>query len=180
MDTKIPKAVSRAQAASLELFTNAGNAVLNGASQIAPLGLDAVRGALNEAATLAHTLQHAKTPQDLVNLQSNFAETVRENATTFGRSVYEIASETQAKLQALVDAHVSELQSHVSEAIEQAGSVMPANANGVTDFFKSIATANVKSYQDAAEALRKTAEATVSKTVAAVAPAAAAARKTKA
>jgi phasin family protein len=178
MQTNVPKAFTRAQTASLELFTNAGNTVLNSAGKIAPLGLEAIRSALNEAATLANTVQHAKTPQDLVNLQSNFAESVRDNATTFGRTVYEIATETQTKLQSLFDAHVSEFQATVNEAIEQTSSMFPSSAGGMADFFKSIAVANAKTYQDATETLRKTAEATVSKTVDAVAPAAA--RKGKA
>lgn len=177
MQASLPQAFTRAQAAQIELLTALGHTLLNGASQLAPLAIDVARGTLTEAALFASSLPGAKTPQDLVTAQGNFADALRDSATRYSRTAYEISSDTQTKLGKLVDTHVAELQQTVTEAIEQVGSAAPSGANGLVDMLKSIATASASSYQEAAKTLRQAAEATVATATAATASAAPSARK---
>jgi len=83
MQATLPKAFTDAQAAYLEIFTATGKAILDSASQLTPLSIETVRGTLNDAATLATTLPGAKTPQDVVTLNSNFADALRDTATAY-------------------------------------------------------------------------------------------------
>ena len=138
MQATLPKSFTDAQAAYLELFTAAGKAVLDSATQLTPLGIETVRGTLNEAATLATTLPAAKTPQDVVTLNSNFVDALRDSATAYTRSVYEIAAETQSTLTRLVEGHVAKVQETVQEAISQATAGAPTGAVNVADFFKLV------------------------------------------
>lgn len=176
MQVSLPKNVTEAQTAAVDLITATGHAVLNGVAEIAPLSVETARNVFNEAATLATTLPAVKTPQDLVTLNTNYLEALRDSATSYSRSVYEVASETQAKLNSLFEAHVSELQKGVHKAIEEAASHAPAGANGVVDFLKSFTTASVNSFQEASNTLRKATETAVANATAAPA---AAARKGK-
>ncbi len=175
MQATLPKAFTDSQAAYLELFTATGKAVLDSASQITPLSIETVRGALNEVATLATTLPGAKTPQDVVTLNSNFADALRDSTTAYTRSVYEIAAETQGTLTRLVESHVASFQESIQSAISQATAGAPSSATGVADFFKQFAAAGASSYEQATKALRQAAETAVSRSV----PTPAAARKGK-
>jgi len=175
MQATLPKAFTDAQAAYLEIFTATGKAILDSASQLTPLSIETVRGTLNDAATLATTLPGAKTPQDVVTLNSNFADALRDTATAYSRSVYEIAAETQSTLTSLVEAHVAKVQETVQEAISQATAGAPSGATTVTDFFKQFAAAGASSYEQATKALRQAAETAVSRSV----PTPAAPRKAK-
>lgn len=81
---------------------------MESAQKLVKLQLEASRMFVEENARNAKSLAQARTPEDVMALRAKFAESGFAKAMEYSRSLYEIASETQAEFKQIVEQRVAE------------------------------------------------------------------------
>jgi len=105
---KLPEQLTSAHQASVETLMTIANAAFGGVERLAALNLNAVRSLLEDSTTNARALIAVKDAQGLVSLQTQLAQPGLNRATVYSRSLYQIATETQKTLSAVIKTQVSE------------------------------------------------------------------------
>ena len=138
------------------------NTALASAERIAALNLDTARSALEDTVSGVQSVIGAKDPQAALAAQSSLAHPAVEKAVAYGRSVYEITTQTQQELTKMVEAQIGSFQKSVAGMLEMAAKSAPVGSEGaVTAIQSAIAAANsafgnmnavTKQFADAAQA----------------------------
>ena len=105
---KLPEQFASANRASVETLVTLANAAFGGVERLAALNLNAVRSLLEDSTTSVRALVEVKDAQDLASLQTRLAQPGIDKAAVYSRSLYQIATETQETLSAVIKNQVSE------------------------------------------------------------------------
>ncbi len=151
-----------ANKATVDSLLSVANTALASAERIAALNLNTARSTLEDTASNVQTVLGAKDPQAALAAQAALAQPAVEKAVAYGRSVYEITSETQQELAKMVEAQFGDFQKSVASMVEMAAKSAPAGSEGaVAAIQNAIAAANsafgnmnsvAKQFADAAQA----------------------------
>jgi phasin family protein len=151
-----------ANKATVDSLLSVANTALASAERIAALNLNTARSTLEDTASNVQTVLGAKDPQAAMAAQAALAQPAVEKAVAYGRSVYEITSETQQELAKMVEAQFGDFQKSVASMVEMAAKSAPAGSEGaVAAIQNAIAAANsafgnmnsvAKQFADAAQA----------------------------
>ncbi|MCK6391224.1 MAG: phasin family protein [Azonexus sp.] len=151
-----------ANKATVDSLLSVANTALASAERIAALNLSTARAALEDTASGVKTVMGAKDPQAALAAQNALAQPAVEKAVAYGRSVYEITSQTQQELAKMVEAQFGDFQKSVATMLETAAKSAPAGSEGaVAAIQNAIAAANsafgnmnsvAKQFADAAQA----------------------------
>ena len=132
-----------ANKATVDSLLSVANTALASAERIAALNLNTARSSLEDTASNVQAVLGAKDPQAALAAQSAMAQPAVEKAVAYGRSVYEITSETQQELAKMVEAQFGEFQKSVAGMVEMASKSAPAGSEGAVAAIQSaIAAAN--------------------------------------
>lgn len=116
----VPEQLTSANKAGVETLVTIANTAFSGAERLAALNLNAVRTLLEESTANTRALLSVKDVQELVSLQTTLAKPGLEKASTYSRSVYQIAAETQEALSEVVEGRVTELAKNAGKAFKKA------------------------------------------------------------
>lgn len=116
----VPEQLTSANKAGVETLVTIANTAFSGAERLAALNLNAVRTLLEESTANARALLAIKDMHELVSLQTKLAQPGLKKASTYSRSVYQIAAETQGALSEVVEGKVTELAMNASKAFKKA------------------------------------------------------------
>ena len=151
-----------ANKATVDSLLAVANTALASAERIAALNLNTARSALEDTASNVQTVLGAKNPQEVLAAQSALAQPAVEKAVAYGRSVYEITSQTQQELAKLVESQYGDFQKSVASLLDTAAKSAPVGSEGAVAAIQSaIAAANsafgnlnayAKQFADAAQA----------------------------
>jgi phasin family protein len=151
-----------ANKATVDSLLAVANTALASAERIAALNLDTARSALEDTVTGVQSVIGAKDPQAALAAQSSLAQPAVEKAVAYGRSVYEITTQTQQELAQMVEAQIGSFQKSVAGMVDLAAKSAPAGSEGAVAAMQSaIAAANsafgnmnavAKQFADAAQA----------------------------
>jgi phasin family protein len=151
-----------ANKATVDSLLSVANTALASAERIAALNLNTARSSLEDTASNVQAVLGAKDPQAAMAAQAALAQPAVEKAVAYGRSVYEITSETQQELAKMVEAQFGDFQKSVASMVEMAAKSAPAGSEGaVAAIQNAIAAANsafgnmnsvAKQFADAAQA----------------------------
>lgn len=151
-----------ANKATVDSLLAVANTALASAERIAALNLDTARSALEDTASSVQSVIGAKDPQAALAAQSSLAQPAVEKAVAYGRSVYEIAAQTQQELAQMVEAQIGSFQKSVAGMVDLAAKSAPVGSEGAVAAMQSaIAAANsafgnmnavAKQFADAAQA----------------------------
>lgn len=151
-----------ANKATVDSLLAVANTALASAERIAALNLDTARTALEDTVSGVQSVIGAKDPQAALAAQSSLAQPAVEKAVAYGRSVYEITTQTQQELAQMVEAQIGSFQKSVAGMLEMAAKSAPVGSEGaVTAIQSAIAAANsafgnmnavTKQFADAAQA----------------------------
>ena len=157
-----PEQFAAANKATVDSLLSLANTALASAERIAALNLNTARSALEDTASGVQTVLAAKDPQAAFAAQKSLAQPAVDKAVAYGKSVYEITSETQQELAKMVEAQFSQFQKSVAGMVELAAKSAPAGSEGaVAAIQNAIAAANsafgnmnavAKQYTEAAQA----------------------------
>ncbi len=151
-----------ANKATVDSLLAVANTALASAERIAALNLNAARSALEDTASGVQSVLSAKDPQAAFAAQKALAQPAVDKAVAYGKSVYEITSQTQQELAKMVESQFGDFQKSVAGLVDLAAKSAPAGSEGaVAAIQNAIAAANsafgnmnavAKQFADAAQA----------------------------
>jgi phasin family protein len=153
-----PEQFAAQQQANAALALNAFHILIGGAEKLAHLNLATVRQMLGDGAKAARALSEVKGLQDLG--AAGLAEPRVDALVSYSRSIYEIAAETQADLNKLVEARFAGLNQDFMAQLEQASKSAPAGSEAAMAMFKTSVAAANSAYDTLSKAAKQVAEAT--------------------
>ena len=118
-----------ANKATVDSLLAVANTALASAERIAALNLNTARSALEDTASGVQTVLAAKDPQAAFAAQKSLAQPAVDKAVAYGKSVYEITSETQQELAKMVEAQFGEFQKSVTKMVDLAAKSAPAGSD---------------------------------------------------
>lgn len=128
---------------AVENMLTMANTMFASTERLAALNLNVARTAMEDSAATTKALFQVKDPQALVSLTSELTQPGLEKIAAYSRSVYEILNETNQEITKAVEAHVGELNSTISTALDQVAKSGPAGSDVAVNAVKSaIAAAN--------------------------------------
>ncbi|MBL8540992.1 MAG: phasin family protein [Betaproteobacteria bacterium] len=127
---------------------------MDSAERMMKLQLDAARTSFEENSKTAKALADTKDPQQLMSLRTKLAEQSVEKMLSYCKSVYEVASATQAEVSRLLEQAMTSHSGEVMEAIEKVMKATPgAGSEAAVAAFKTAMSAT----QNAMESMTKAA-----------------------
>ncbi len=132
-----------ANKATVDSLLAVANTALASAERIAALNLNTARSALEDTASGVQTVLTAKDPQAAFAAQKSLAQPAVDKAVAYGKSVYEITSQTQQELAKMVEAQFGEFQKSVTQMVDLAAKSAPVGSEGAVAAIQSaVAAAN--------------------------------------
>jgi phasin family protein len=164
--------------ANLEIAARFAGVALQGAERMFDLQLKAAKTAFADTVEGAKALAAVKDLQQLAALKDNLAQPSIEKATAYAKSVYDVATETQAEIGKLVEEQVADFNKQVVAALDKLVKTAPAGSEvGIAAVKSAIAAVN-SAYDNLSKVAKQVTEATQSN-FEAVAKQAAGAKKAK-
>jgi phasin family protein len=148
--------------ANLEAAIKFAGVALQGAERILDLQLKAARSALADSVENAKTIAAVKDLQQLAALKDTMAQPTIEKATAYAKSVYDVATATQAEFGKLVEEQVAEFNKQVVAALDKMVKTAPAGSEvGIATLKSAIAAVNA-SYENLSKVAKQFTEVTQS------------------
>jgi phasin family protein len=174
--TAIPEQFSALGKAQLDAALRFATVAAESAEKLVDLQLKTARTAFSDGAKNVKAFSEVKDVAELPAWSSANMQPGIDKATTYARSLYDLASGTQSEINALLEGQVAEFNKQLSAALEAAVKAAPAGSEALIPSFKSvIGTAN-SVYESIAKAGKQLAAMTEAN-LATVAPAATRAKK---
>ena len=123
------------------LFGVAGQA-LEGAEQLAVLNVQTVKTLMAESQENALAILSAKSPAELITLQTSVMQSAPQKALAYGRQVQQIMTNATAGQRAAVEAQVADAQAKFLEAVNGALQNAPGTENILALAKSAVAAAN--------------------------------------
>jgi phasin family protein len=129
--------------ANLEVAARFAGVALQGAERLLDLQLKAAKSAFADSIESAKALAAVKDMQEFAALKDNVAQPSIERATAYAKSVYDVATATQAEFGKLIEEQFSEFNKQVVTALDKLVKTAPAGSEvGIAAIKSSIAAVN--------------------------------------
>lgn len=162
---------------SLEAALTLANITLQSTERLMGLQLKTAKEALDQSMKSAKALSDVRNVQDLVALQSVATQPGMEKVMEYSRTLYEVASDTQARINKVMEARMAEFSGDFMAAVDKAVKTAPAGSETAFAAFKSAMAAANSAYDTMSRAARQATDAAASNAVAQVAQVAKVAKK---
>ena len=156
----VPEQLVAANKSNLDAVIRITAATLQAAERLFDLQLSAAKTSLAENTTNAKALIAAKDAQEVMALQSTIAEPAFEKALGFSRSLYEVASETQAEITKLFEEHAAEFNKAVASSLDKVVKTAPVGSDFAVAAVKSAMAAANTVYGNMSKTAKQVAELT--------------------
>ena len=148
--------------ANLEIAARLAGVALQGAERMLDLQLKAAKSAFADGIENAKTFAAVKDVREFAALKDNVAQPSIEKATAYAKSVYDVATATQAEVGKLVEAQFAEFNKQVVTTLDQLVKTAPAGSEvGIAAFKSGIAAVN-SAYDNMSKVAKQFTEATQS------------------
>lgn len=163
--------------ANLEAAMKFAGVAIEGAEKVIDLQLKAAKAAFADSFEGAKALASVKDFQQLAALKDNMAQPSIEKATAYAKSLYDVATETQAEFGKLVEAQVAVFNKELVSGLDKLVKTAPAGSEvGIAAVKSSIAAVN-SAYDNLTKVAKQLAQATQSNLEAAATQATATVKK---
>jgi phasin family protein len=138
-----PEQVQAANKANVEAILAVATSQFAAIEKFATLNANAVKAAFEDSIANTRALAGAKDVQEFVNLQATFAQPAIEKAIAYSKSVYEVATQTNAELSKVAERRIAEWNENFVSLLDKAAKNAPAGSDvAVTAVKQMIAAAN--------------------------------------
>jgi len=156
----MPDQFAASNKANIESALTVANSAFASVERLAALNLNVARSLLEESIANTKALLGAKDIQELMNLQTSFAQPLVEKAVAYNRSVYEIATQSQEEVSKLVEGQIAELNKNLATALDKAAKSAPAGSDVAVAAVKSAIAAANSAFDSVSKAAKQVAEMT--------------------
>jgi phasin family protein len=136
-------------------FSALANTAFAGFHKLAEFNLATAKESLAGSLDSVEALVSVKSPQDLLAVQSALIKPLAEKAATYGRTVYEIASQTQAELSKAAEGRFADGQKSVEAAVAAMTKNAPAGSEAMVAAIKSAFSTSQQVMQQAQAAAKQ-------------------------
>jgi phasin family protein len=153
-----PEQLAGVNKATVESMLTLANTAFASAERLAALNLNTARTMLEDSVANAKAMLAVKDLQELMSLQSAFAQPIVEKAVAYSRSVYEISAQTQEEVSKVFEAQFAEMNKNVAAALDKAAKSAPAGSDVAVAAVKSAIAAANSAYDSMTKAAKQVAE----------------------
>ena len=138
-----PEQIQSTSKANVEALLSVAATQFSALEKLATLSSSVLKSAFEDTIANARAIAGAKDAQEFFSLQASFAQPAIDKAITYSKSVYEVATQTNAEFSKLAEKHVAEWNHNFVSLLDQAVKNAPAGSDvAVTAVKQMIAAAN--------------------------------------
>ena len=141
--------------ANLELAVRFAGIALEGAERMLEVQLKAAKSAFAEGVQQAKALAEVKDLQEFAQLKHSLAQPALEKATSYVKSVYDVAAATQTEIGKLVEEQVAEFNKHVVTGLDKIVKTAPAGSEVAVAAMKSAISAVNSAYDNLSKSAKQ-------------------------
>ena len=150
-----PEQFAALNKAGLEAATRFANVALGGAERLLDIQLKTAKAMLADSVDSVTTLAAVKDLQQFADVKDSVAQPAFEKAAEYMKSVYEIASETQAEFGKLIEQQFAGLNKQFVVALDKFAETAPAGSEvGISALKSAIVTGNA-AYENLTKAAKQ-------------------------
>lgn len=146
--------------ANLEAAVRFAGIALEGAERMLEVQLKAAKSVFADGVQQAKALAETKDLQEFAQIKNTLAQPTLEKATSYVKSVYDVAAATQSELSKLFEEQVSEFNKHVVTGLDKAVKSAPAGSEVAVAAVKSVISAINSTYDNVSKSAKQFAEMT--------------------
>ena len=158
--------------ANLEAAVRFSGIALEGAERMLEVQLKAAKSVFADGVQQAKALAETKDLQEFAQIKNTLAQPTLEKATSYVKSVYDVAAATQSEISKLFEEQVSEFNKHVVTGLDKVVKSAPAGSEVAVAAVKSVISAINSTYDNVSKSAKQFAEMTQANVEAATTPAA--------
>lgn len=141
--------------ANLEAAVRFAGIALEGAERLFEVQLKAAKTAFAEGVQQAKALAEVKDLNELVTLKGQLAQPSLEKATSYAKSVYDVAASTSTEIGKLLEEQASEFNKHVVASLDKMVKSAPAGSEVAVAAVKSGLSAVSSAYDNLTKASKQ-------------------------
>ena len=153
-----PEQIQATTKANVDAMLSLATSQFAAIEKFASLNANAVKAAFEDSIANARALAGAKDVQELVNLQSTFAQPAIEKAIAYSKSVYEVATETNSELSKVAERRVSEWNEGFVTLLDKVSKNAPAGSDVAVAAIKSMLAAGNSAYDNLTKVAKQATE----------------------
>jgi phasin family protein len=153
-----PEQIQAAGKANVETMLSFAATQFAAMEKLATLNANAVKSAFEDSLSNTRALFGAKDVQEFMNLQSTLATPAIEKAIAYSKSVYEVASETNAELSKVAEKRAAEWNENFSALLDKAVKNAPAGSDVAVAAVKSMIAAANSAYDNMSKVAKQATE----------------------
>jgi phasin family protein len=143
-----PEQIQATNKANVEAILAVANAQFAALEKLATLNANTVRSAFEDSIANTRALLGAKDMQELVSLQNTFGQPAVEKAIAYSKSVYEVATTTNAELTKVAERRVAEWNENFVSLLDKVSKNAPAGSDVAVAAVKSMLAAANSAYDN--------------------------------
>ncbi|TNF58175.1 MAG: phasin family protein [Burkholderiales bacterium] len=144
-----------ANKANLEALEGAATKAMAGVEKLVELNLAASKAALGESFVYAQAVMSAKTPQELLTIQTGLFQPMAEKSAAYFQHVQGIATEGNAEFVKQIEANLAEAQKAMGASVEQMVKNAPAGSEAAVAAFQTALSNGQKAVEQTQAAIKK-------------------------
>ena len=153
-----PEQIQAATKANVEAVLAVASTQFAVLEKLASINANAMKTAFEDSIANARALIGAKDAQELVNLQSSFAQPALEKAISYSRSVYEVATGANAELSKVAEKRVAEWNENFVSVLDKVTKNAPAGSDVAVAAVKSMLAAANSAYDNFSKVTKQATE----------------------
>ena len=143
-----PEQIQAATKANVEAILSLAATQFAAIEKFANLNANAVKAAFEDTIANARALAGAKDVQELVSLQSTFAQPAIDKAIAYSKSVYEVSAQTNTELTKVAERRVAEWNENLVSLLDKAVKNAPAGSDVAVSAVKQMLAAANSAYDN--------------------------------
>jgi phasin family protein len=155
-----PEQLMALNKANLEAAVRFAGIALEGAERMLELQLKTAKIAFADGVQQAKALTEIKDVQEIAQLRNTLAQPTMEKATSYVKSVYDVATATQTEMNKLMEEQVAEFNKQVVTGLDKVVKSAPAGSEVALAAVKSAITAVNSAYDNLSKSAKQFAEMT--------------------
>jgi len=153
-----PEQIQAAGKANVESMLSLAATQFAAFEKLATLNANAVKSVFEDSLSNTRALFGAKDVQEFVALQNTLATPAIEKAMAYSKSVYEVATETNAELSTMAEKRVAEWNENFSSMLDKAVKNAPAGSDVAVAAVKSMIAAANSAYDNMTKVAKQATE----------------------
>jgi phasin family protein len=150
-----PEQFAAMNKANLEAAVRFAGIALEGAERFIEVQLKAAKGAFADGVQQAKAFAEIKDPQEFAQMKNTMMQPNMEKTTTYVKSVYDVATATQAEFSKLVEEQVSEFNKQVVTTLDKMVKSAPAGSDVAVAALKSAISGINATYENMSKSAKQ-------------------------